>query len=424
MKERIIDWIKSFYLHTQNGEQVFDVSSYEDHSLYWALALLTFFGIISYLMWWFCRTIMVELLGVLVDRSKVTWDDYLVEHRVFRALAHLLPLMFMEYFLSIIFYQYPKWGGFWSKFTWIWILIAIIYTFNRSLSVLRDIIQENERFKDKPIQSYVQVLKILFTLIMFVVMLSIVTDKSPIYFFGVFGTMTAIIVLIFRDTILGFVGSVQIATNDMIRIGDWITMDKYGADGDVEEISLTTVKIRNFDKTITTIPTYSFISDSFKNWRGMQESDGRRIKRAVNIHIDSVKFVNADLLSRLKEVTLLKEFVTKRELEIKEYNEKHGFTGDNAINGRRQTNLGIFRKYIEHYLKHHPLVNKEMALMVRQMASSENGMPLEIYCFTNDKDWEVYESIQADIFDHIFAMVHVFELSIFERPTGRDFRLP
>ena len=228
--------------------------------------------------------------------------------------------------------------------------------------------------------------------------------------------------LVFRDTILGFVGSIQIATNDMIRIGDWITMDKFGADGDVEEISLTTIKIRNFDKTITTIPTYSFISDSFRNWRGMEESAGRRIKRAVNIQIDSVKFVSPELLTRLKEIALLSEFVSNREQEITEYNEKHGFIGDKAINGRRQTNLGVFRRYIEHYLRNHPLVNQEMALMVRQLSSNENGMPLEVYCFTKEKEWEVYESIQADIFDHIFSVVHLFELSIFERPSGKDFR--
>lgn len=422
MKDKIIDWIKSFYLHTNNGVEVFDQPSYDNHSFWWLLALIAAFSVLSYFMWWFFRNVMVQALGVIVDRTKVTWDDYLVEHKVFKALAHLFPLMFMEYFLSIIFYNYPKWEGLFSKFVWVWIIIAIIYTINRSLGVLKDIIQENERFKDKPIQSYVQVVKIIITLILLIVMLSIVTDQSLGFFFGAFGTMTAIIVLVFRDTILGFVGSIQIATNDMIRIGDWITMDKFGADGDVEEISLTTIKIRNFDKTITTIPTYSFISDSFRNWRGMEESAGRRIKRAFNIQIDSVKFVSPGLLTRLKEIALLSEFVSNREQEITEYNEKHGFIGDKAINGRRQTNLGVFRRYIEHYLRNHPLVNQEMALMVRQLSSNENGMPLEVYCFTKEKEWEVYERIQADIFDHIFSVVHLFELSIFERPSGKDFR--
>lgn len=422
MKESIVNWIKSFYFSTQNGVQVFDQMSYDNDSIWWSMGLLVGFGVLSFLMWWFFRNVMVQAMGVVVDRSKVTWDDYLVEHKVFRALAHLFPLMFMEYFLSIIFYQYPKWESAFSRFVWIWIIIAIIYTVNRCLSVIKDIIQENERFKDKPIQSYIQVAKIIITIILLIVMLSIITNKTPVFFLTAFGTMTAIIVLVFRDTILGFVGSIQIATNDMIRIGDWITMEKFGADGDVEEISLTTIKIRNFDKTITTIPTYSFISDSFKNWRGMEESPGRRIKRAVNIQIDSVKFVSPELLQKLKEIRLLNEFIVNRENEIKEYNELHGFVGENAVNARRQTNLGVFRRYIEHYLLNHPLVNKEMALMVRQLASTENGMPLEVYCFTMEKEWEIYEGVQADIFDHIFAMVHHFELSIFERPSGKDFR--
>lgn len=422
MKESIINWIKSFYQYTQNGSVVFDQVSYDGHAFYWSLALLATFGVLSFTMWWFFRNVLLQLLGVLVDRTKVTWDDYLVKYKVFRAIAHVLPLMFMEYFLSIIFYQYPKMEGIWTKFVWIWIIIAVIVTINRSLSVLRDVIQENVRFRDKPIQSYIQVVKIVVTIILCVMMLSIVTNRSVLFFLTAFGTMTAIIVLVFRDTILGFVGSIQIATNDMIRIGDWITMDKFGADGYVEEISLTTIKIRNFDKTITTIPTYSFISDSFKNWRGMQESEGRRIKRAINIQIDSVKFVSPELLEQLKKIDLLKEFVPKREKEIQEYNQKHGFVGEKAINGRRQTNLGVFRRYIEHYLRNHPYVNQEMPLMVRQLSSTENGMPLEVYCFTLEKEWEIYESIQADIFDHIFAVVHLFELAIFESPSGRDFK--
>ncbi len=423
MKDSIISWIKSFYTKTISGELVFDQQNYEDHSIYWSLAMLGSFAILSFVLWWFFRNVLVRLLGLLVDRSKVSWDDHLVKHKVFRALAHLAPLMFMEYFLSIIFYQFPKMEGYWTKFVWMWIIIVVIFIVNRTLSAIRDIIEEDERYSDKPIQSYVQVAKIISTIVLIVIMLSVLTSKTPWYLLGGLGAMTAILVLVFKDTILGFVGSIQIASNDMIRIGDWVTMDKFGADGEVEEIALATVKIRNFDRTITTIPTYAFVSDSFKNWRGMKESDGRRIKRAVNIQIDSVKFLNPELLERLKSIELLKNFVIQREKEIEAYNIEHGFTGDNAINGRRQTNLGVFRRYIEHYLRKHPLVNQEMSLMVRQMDSTENGMPLEIYCFSKIKEWEIYEGVQADIFDHIFAVVHLFELSIFERPTGKDFRI-
>lgn len=422
MKESIITWIKSFYLHRSNGVEIFDQKNYEAHSIYWSLAMLVVFSVICFLLWWFSRHVLIRVLSFLVDRTQISWDDHLVKHKVFRAAAHLVPLMFMENFLATIFYQYPKMQGYWGKFVWIWIIIALIFVINRTLSALREIIQENPRFSDKPIQSYVQVVKIISTLILVVTMFSVLFDKSLWYFLGGLGAFAAVLVLIFRDTILGFVGSVQIATNDMIRIGDWVTMEKYGADGEVEGISLATVKIRNFDRTITTIPTYAFISDSFKNWRGMKESDGRRIKRAVQIQIHSVKFASPELLSDLKAIAILRQFIIDRENEIQQYNESHGFVGENAINGRRQTNLGIFRSYIEHYLRNHPRIHQEMPLMVRQLDSTEVGLPMEIYCFSKEKEWEAYESVQADIFDHIFAMVHLFELDVFERPSGKDFR--
>ena len=251
-------------------------------------------------------------------------------------------------------------------------------------------------------------------------MFSVVTGKSPIFFLTSLGAISAVLLLVFRDTILGFVGSIQLAANDMIRIGDWITMEKFGADGDVEEITLATVKVRNFDKTITTIPTYSFISDSFRNWRGMEESDGRRVKRPLKIQIGSVRFASPELIEKLQKVDVLKDFITKRQTEIKKYNEENGFVGEKAINGRQQTNLGLFRKYIQYYLERREEINTNMTLMVRQLEPTEYGIPLEVYCFTKTKDWEQYEGIVADIFDHLFSVMGMFELSAFERPTGSD----
>jgi miniconductance mechanosensitive channel len=423
MKDIIIEWIRSFYMHTVNGQKVFDQLAYADQSYYWAIGMFSTLLIISIAMWYFTRLFMVQLLHFVADRSRITWDDHLVSNKVFRSLAHLVPLMFMEYFLSIAFYQYPKIQGFWSKLTFVLIILAVMITVNRALNALKDIIQENERLKDKPIQSYIQVGKILAIGILVILMLSIITNRTPLFFLTSLGAMAAILVLIFKDTILGFIGSIQLATNDIIRIGDWVTMDKYGADGDVEAITLSTVKIRNFDKTITTIPTYAFISDSFKNWRGMEESDGRRIKRPIQIQIHSVEFASSELMDKLKNINFFKDFVITRQLEIDKFNEENGFVGDNAKYGRRQTNLGLFRRYIEFYLKNHPMVNQEMTMMVRQLASNEHGIPLEIYCFSKTKVWEEYEDLQANIFDHIFATVHAFELSVFERPAGRDFRL-
>jgi len=227
---------------------------------------------------------------------------------------------------------------------------------------------------------------------------------------------------VFRDAILGFVSSIQMSSYDMVRLGDWITMEKFGADGAVEEINLTTVKVRNFDKTITTIPTYAMISDSFINWRGMEESDGRRIKRAINIRLESVKFADQGIIEKLSKLDSLKEFIEERQKEIEAYNKEHGFVGDQALFGRRQTNLGLFRRYIEYYLDRNPHVNQEMTKIVRQLPSNEYGVPIELYCFSVTKDWGPYEVILADIFDHLFAIVGEFELSLFERPTGSDFR--
>lgn len=422
MKESVINWIHSFYTHTKNGVTSFDQETFNQHAIYWTAGMFLVLVLGSILTWIISRFVMVQILNVLIDKTRTHWDDYLVKNKFFRALAQLVPLMFMEYFLSIVFYRYPKIQIYTGKLVMMMIVIVVILTINRFLSTIRDILIENEKYRDKPIQSYFQVVKIVSTGILLIVMLSLLTGKSPAFFLTSIGALSAIMLLVFRDTILGFVGSLQLSANDMIRIGDWVTMDKYGADGDVEEINLATVKVRNFDKTITTIPTYSFISDSFKNWRGMQESDGRRIKRSIRINIDSVKFADEGLVEQLKNIQVLKEFITNRQQEIQKYNEDNGFVGANAVNGRRQTNLGIFRKYIQYYLQHKVEINQEMTLMVRQLEPTDTGIPLEIYCFTKTKEWEPYEGIVADIFDHVLAMVHEFELEIFEQPSGRDMR--
>ena len=422
MKETIIEWIRHFYYYQNNGQRNFSQEAYDAHSPYWMLGMFVAMLLVSYVIWILSRFIIVRSLSMVVDRSRITWDDYFVQNRVFRALAQIVPFLFMEYLFTIVFYRYPGAYSFFSKVTVLLIIYATIITISRVLNSFRDIISSNERFRDKPIQSYFQVIKIISIGVLLILMLSVITDRSPVFFLTSLGAISAILLLIFKDTILGFVGSIQMATNDIIRIGDWVTMEKFGADGDVEEINLTTVKVRNFDKTITTIPTYSFISDSFINWRGMQESDGRRIKRAVTIQIESIRFASPELLERLSNVRLLKEFVISRQQEIAEYNRMHGFQEDDELSARRQTNVGLFRRYIQHYLKQNPNINQNMTLMVRQLASTEKGLPLEIYCFSETREWEKYEEIMADIFDHIFAVYPHFNLQIFESPAGSDFR--
>lgn len=421
MKASIINWIKSYYY--SNGESgVFDAEAYADQIVWWTAGLFIGLIVASFIIWLVSRFVLIQVLHVVVGKTKATWDDHLMHNKVFRAMALLVPLAFMEYFLSIVFFNYPHFSIFFSKIVEVLVVLTLIVVVNRLFNGLRDIVREIDRFKDKPVQSFTQIFKIIITGVLLIVMLSIVTNKSPIFFLTSLGAVSAILLLIFRDTILGFVGSIQLSTNDMIRVGDWVTMSKYGADGNVEEINLTTVKVQNFDKTITTIPTYSFISDSFVNWRGMEESPGRRIKRSVKIQLDTVKFASPDLLGRLKSIKLLESFVKQREKEIAEFNDSHGIKPEDDVNGRNQTNLGLFRRYLEYYLHNNPNINSEMTLMVRQLSADEHGVPLEIYCFSASKEWVDYEIITADIFDHIYAVIGTFDLTIFERPTGSDFR--
>lgn len=419
MRSQIIGWIKGFYAEGAR----FEGRTYENDLVWWTLGMFVALVIASLIVWAISRFILIQVMHTVAGRSKTEWDDHLMNNKVFRGLAWLVPLMFMEYFLSITFFHYPDLQSFCVKLSKVLIIFVGIVIINRVFNGIRDIMSESERFKDKPIQSYTQILKIIVSGILIISMFSVVTGKSPIFFLTSLGAISAVLLLVFRDTILGFVGSIQLAANDMIRIGDWITMEKFGADGDVEEITLATVKVRNFDKTITTIPTYSFISDSFRNWRGMEESDGRRVKRPLKIQIGSVRFASPELIEKLQKVDVLKDFITKRQTEIKKYNEENGFVGEKAINGRQQTNLGLFRKYIQYYLERREEINTNMTLMVRQLEPTEYGIPLEVYCFTKTKDWQQYEGIVADIFDHLFSVMGMFELSAFERPTGSDVKV-
>lgn len=422
MRDKIKEWIFSFY---QSGsatlEEVATSEAFLGHKFLWTLALFAAMIILSVMIWILSRQVMLQFVHILADRSKTEWDDILVKNKFFYALAQLVPLLFMDYFASIVFQFYPNNLDYALRIIDVVIIFVVLLSILRFLNTIRDIMQEKESLADKPINSYIQVGKIVVSIMMVMIMLSVLMNKSAMSILTAFGAMTAIILLVFRDTILGFVSSIQLSANDMVRIGDWVTMEKYGADGDVIEVNLATVKVQNFDKTITTIPTYSMISDSFKNWRGMQDSEGRRIKRSILIHIDSVKFASPELIDRLSQVKFLKEFIAKRQAEIKKYNEEHGYTTD-SLQARKQTNLGLFRAYLEFYLQNNPNINQEMSLMVRQLEPKELGVPMEVYCFSKIKDWEPYEGVVADIFDHIFASIHVFELSIFESPSGRDMR--
>jgi miniconductance mechanosensitive channel len=303
-----------------------------------------------------------------------------------------------------------------------YLVILCILIFRSILRSINNFLRTNvEKYGDKPLESYVQVLMIFAWGIGTFFLINLITGYT-IESLATLGAASAIILLIFKDTILGFVASIQVSVNDIVRIGDWITFSKYGADGYVTEINLATVRVQNFDMTYTTIPTYNLISDSFQNWRGMQEAAGRRIKRSLFIKQQSVKFLSSEELETLKKITLIQPYIDHRQKEVDRYNKLNEVDTSLKVNGRNQTNLGIFRKYADAYLHENPAINKDMFLMIRHLAPTDKGIPLEIFCFSYDKKWENYEHIQADIFDHLIAAAPYFDLELFELPTGKDFQ--
>ncbi len=344
----------------------------------------------------------------------------LINNQVVRKTGHLIPLIVFYNAVPGIFRHFPQLTAPALGFVNILIILLIAGIFKKVFRSVTDIAETRPGFRDKPLESYHQVVSLLLNFIALILIFSQVTGKEVWTFFTAMGAMSAVLMLVFKDTIMGFVASVQVTTNDMVRIGDWVEMPKYGADGDVVEITLTTVKIQNFDKTITTIPTYSLIADSFKNWRGMRETGGRRIKRAINIKMSSVKFLTGDELGKYGRVELLAPVLAEKQKEIDDYNAVRKVDKGIPLNGRNLTNLGLFRQYLTEYLRLHPKLHKQMISMVRQLAPADTGIPLELYVFTATTIWVEYEGIMADIFDHVIASAPYFDLEIFEQPTGKD----
>jgi miniconductance mechanosensitive channel len=343
----------------------------------------------------------------------------LVSNQTAKYIAHLIPFLFIYKSVPVILEAYVYWETVFGKLVGIYIILLSLWIVRSVLKAIRDYLKDQQKYSDKPIDSYIQVIMIILWIVGVGVIISKIFDITTNTLFGTLGAISAIVILIFRDTILGFVASVQVSLNDMVRIGDWITFDKYGADGDVIEINLATVKVRNFDNTTTTIPTYSLISDSFRNWRGMLDSDGRRIKRHILIKAKSIRFLTEDDLQKMKRIQLVSHYINTRQDEINKYNKTYNVDKSLSINGRNMTNFGLFRKYITNYLEHYPGINKNMILLCRQLQPTPHGMPLEIYVFSKDQRFEQYEYIMADIFDHIIASIAYFDLEIYEMPTDR-----
>ncbi len=386
------------------------------------LALLALLLLLMYTCKVITKKLLVGSAQKLAGKTASKFDDYLIQNKVLVYLAQVVPLIMVVQALPIIFYAFPGWMLLLRRLTDVYTVLLGMWTAQAFLRTCKDYMKTKETFRGKPVESFVQVFVIALYFIGGLLIFSLLTGKSVWAFVTAMGAASAILLLVFKDTILGFVASIQVSSNDMVRIGDWITMEKYGADGDVIEINLTTVKVQNFDKTITTIPTYYLISDSFKNWRGMQRAGGRRIKRSIHIKISSIRYLSDADIERFSKIQLISGYLAQKQQEISAYNERKDIDKSLLINGRSLTNVGVFRKYIDAYIAQHEFTHKQMTMMVRQLEPTTTGMPIELYVFTNEVRWERYELIMADIFDHLLAAVRYFDLEVFEMPAADDVR--
>jgi len=375
--------------------------------------------IISVLFYFISKNVIIKIAEKIIKRTPTKLDDVLFQEKFLKRIAFVISLIIINSFAYLL----PELTGLIHKI----INSVIVYLFvalaNGILTGIYEYYERTSKTHDKPIKGYLQVVKIIVWVFGAIVIIGILLEQSPWALIGGLGALTAVLLLLFRDTILSFVASIQISNYDLVKVGDWIEVPKYGADGDVIDISLNIVKIQNFDKTITVIPTYKLIEDSFKNWRGMTLSGGRRIKRSVFIDQSSIKFADDELLTRLKNISVITDYLHQKQDDVKKYNEKNNIDNSEIVNGRRLTNIGTFRAYLINYLRQRDDLDKEMTFLVRQLAPGAEGLPIEIYVFANTTKWDDYESIQADIFDHVLAVIPSFDLRIFQNPTGNDFRL-
>lgn len=384
------------------------------------LALLLALVLIAFIVDFITKGLLRRFSSGLAKRTRTNFDDILVTNKLPRNIAHIIPLFILIEFVPQVFSDFENAENIIEKSLKVFAIILTLQIIRSFLNSVKDYLKTLSRYKDKPIDSYIQVFMIFAWLLGVFSIFALVTGISFIKFATTLGAASAVILLIFKDTILGFVASIQVSINDMVRIGDWITFEKYGADGDVIEINLATVKVQNWDMTITTIPTYALISDSFKNWRGMTTSGGRRIKRSVIIKASTINFLTDADIERFKKIELVANYLENGSKEIKKHNNDLSIDKSILINGRNFTNFGVFRKYLQTYIENHSAINKDMTLMVRQLEPTPQGIPMEIYAFSSDQRWKNYEYIMGDIFDHVLAAVKYFDLEIYELTLGEQ----
>jgi len=384
---------------------------------------ILFIILVSFLANILARKIILSMVTMVIRKSRIQWDDVFLDSGVFARLSHIAPAIVINWLVPLLFADSSEFVRFAHIAVNIYLVTIVLWVIDAVLNAFLSIYDRHERAKRLPIKGFIQAVKLVINLMGLILILSIAFGKSPIYFFSGLGAITAVLLLIFKDAILGFVAGIQISVNNMVQKGDWIEMPKHSADGDVMDVSLTTVKVQNFDKTISTIPTYALISESFKNWRGMSESGGRRIKRSLSIDVNSIRFADEELLERFKRYQLLRPYLAEKLEDLQKHNDEIGEDLKELINGRHLTNVGTFRAYCLAYLSAHPKIRKDMTLLVRQLKPNEHGLPIELYCFTNTTVWADYEGIQADVFDHLLAVLNHFDLRVYQQPGGKDLEM-
>jgi miniconductance mechanosensitive channel len=379
--------------------------------------------LLSFVANFVAKRYIVSALTYVISKSKSKWDDAVLRQRTLNRIAHLAPAVIIYVLTPIALQGFDPAIAIIRNALLIYMIIILALVLDSLLNTVEDVYQNFRASKEIPIKGFIQVLKLALYFVTAIFVISILLNKTPVYLFSGIGALAAVMMLVFKDSILGFVAGIQLAANKMVSVGDWIEMPMYGADGDVLEVALTTVKVQNWDKTITTIPTYALISESFKNWRGMAESGGRRIKRSVNIDMSSIRFCDEEMLERFGKIQYISEYIETKKSELTEFNQATKVDNASLVNGRRMTNIGTFRAYVKAYLQNHPMINKNMTFLIRQLPPTEHGLPIEIYVFSKDQVWANYEAIQADIFDHVLAVVPEFDLRVYQNPTGADFRV-
>ena len=385
--------------------------------------VLGFIVAIAFVSDFVCRQLLLRVVKRIVARTKATWDDILFEDWVLRRLCHIVPPVLIYFLLPLAFPPESGMVAFVLKLLLIYVIAVVLRFVNAFLKALHDVADQKEELQGKPLKGLMQTGQVIAFFVCIILIISILIDKSPARLLAGLGASAAILMLVFKDSIMGLVSGIQLTANDMLHVGDWISMSKYGVNGRVTEVTLNTVKVRNWDNTIVTVPPYLLISDSVQNWRPMQDSGGRRVMRSVNIDMNSVRFCTPEMLDRFRKIRLLKDYIDETERLIAESNEQAGVENDpEPVNGLHQTNLGVFRAYLERYLRSLAGINQEMMLMVRQLQPTEKGLPVELYFFSKVTEWTVYEKVQADVFDHVLAVIPEFGLRVFQNPAGSDVR--